>query len=183
MLGDICAWLLFAIYYLSLYPVVKVQCCHAVACSGVGTLPGLRDILFRSSFLRCFPCQWIPFRTVIHFLGTAHRLTTISLHENAILGILREFYFRAIFHFKIAFLQFSYIMGNRKGRYCVWLYPDRGFLICAMAIISQKQLAKKICLSASQLSRIVSGETKTVSSDILIGVAKEFKVSADYILV
>ena len=33
-----------------------------------------------------------------------------------------------------------------------------------------------------QLSRIVSGETRTVSSDILIGVAKEFKVSTDYIL-
>ena len=29
---------------------------------------------------------------------------------------------------------------------------------------------------------IVSGETRTVSSDILIGVAKEFKVSTDYIL-
>ena len=41
---------------------------------------------------------------------------------------------------------------------------------------------KKIGVSASQLSRIVSGETKTVSSDILIGVAKEFKVSTDYIL-
>ena len=48
--------------------------------------------------------------------------------------------------------------------------------------ISQKQLAEKIGVSASQLSRIVSGETKTVSSDIPIGVAKEFKVSTDYIL-
>ena len=41
---------------------------------------------------------------------------------------------------------------------------------------------EKIGVSASQLSRIVSGETKTVSSDILIGGAKEFKVSTDYIL-
>ena len=40
----------------------------------------------------------------------------------------------------------------------------------------------EIGVSASQLSRIVSGETKTVSSDILIGGAKEFKVSTDYIL-
>ena len=45
----------------------------------------------------------------------------------------------------------------------------------------QKELAEKIGVSASQLSRIVSGETRTVSSDILIGVAKEFKVSTDYI--
>ncbi len=54
--------------------------------------------------------------------------------------------------------------------------------LCNGNHITQKQLAKKIGVSASQLSRIVSGETKTVSSDILIGVAKEFKVSADYIL-
>ena len=33
-------------------------------------------------------------------------------------------HFRAIFHFKIAFLQFSCIMGNRKRRCCVWLYPE-----------------------------------------------------------
>ncbi len=32
------------------------------------------------------------------------------------------------------------------------------------------------------MSRIASGETKTVSSDILIGTAKEFRVSTDYIL-
>ena len=53
--------------------------------------------------------------------------------------------------------------------------------LCNGNHITQKQLAKKIGVSASQLSRIVSGETKTVSSDILIGVAKEFKVSTDYI--
>lgn len=43
--------------------------------------------------------------------------------------------------------------------------------LCNGNHISQKQLAEKIGVSASQLSRIVSGETKTVSSDILIGVA------------
>ena len=37
------------------------------ACSGVGTLPGLRDILSRSGSLQCFPCRGTPFRTVIHF--------------------------------------------------------------------------------------------------------------------
>ena len=36
-------------------------------CSGVGTLPGLRDILSRSGSLRCFPSRGIPFRTVILF--------------------------------------------------------------------------------------------------------------------
>ena len=40
--------------------------------------------------------------------------------------------------------------------------------LCNGNHITQKQLAKKIGVSASQLSRIVSGETKTVSSDILI---------------
>lgn len=32
------------------------------------------------------------------------------------------------------------------------------------------------------MSRVASGETNTVSNDILIGVAKEFNVSTDYIL-
>lgn len=54
--------------------------------------------------------------------------------------------------------------------------------LCNGNHITQKELAEKIGVSASQLSRIVSGETKTVSSDILMGVAKEFKVSTDYIL-
>lgn len=54
--------------------------------------------------------------------------------------------------------------------------------LCNVNHIKQKELAEKIGVSASQLSRIVSGETKTVSSDILIGVAKEFRVSTDYIL-
>lgn len=51
--------------------------------------------------------------------------------------------------------------------------------LCNGNHIKQKELAEKIGVSASQLSRIVSGETKTVSSDILIGVAKEFHVSTD----
>ena len=54
--------------------------------------------------------------------------------------------------------------------------------LCNGNHITQKQLAKKIGISASRLSRIISGETKTISSDILIGVAKEFKLSTDYIL-
>ena len=54
--------------------------------------------------------------------------------------------------------------------------------LCNGRHIPQKELVKKIGISPSQLSRIVSGETKTVSSDILIGIAKEFRVSTDYIL-
>ena len=47
---------------------------------------------------------------------------------------------------------------------------------------NQKELAQKIGLSASQVSRIESGETKSISSDILVKLAKEFHVSTDYIL-
>ena len=54
--------------------------------------------------------------------------------------------------------------------------------LCNGNYIIQKQFAKKIGVSASQLNYIISGETRTVGSDILIGVAKEFKVSTDYIL-
>ncbi len=54
--------------------------------------------------------------------------------------------------------------------------------LCNDYHITQKELAKRIGVSASQLSRVVSGETKRVSSDILTGVANAFKVSTDYIL-
>lgn len=47
---------------------------------------------------------------------------------------------------------------------------------------NQKELAKRIGIAASQLSRIENGETKNISGDILIKLAKEFKVSTDYIL-
>ena len=45
-----------------------------------------------------------------------------------------------------------------------------------------RALAAKLGISESQLSRIESGRTATVSSDILTGLAKAFDVSADYIL-
>lgn len=48
--------------------------------------------------------------------------------------------------------------------------------------INQEELAKRIGISKSQLSRIENGETKTLSSNLLIQLAEEFDVSTDYIL-
>ena len=48
--------------------------------------------------------------------------------------------------------------------------------------MKQKVLAERLDITAGQLSRIEKGETTTLSSDILIGLTKEFSVSADYIL-
>lgn len=48
--------------------------------------------------------------------------------------------------------------------------------------MKQKVLAEHLGITAGQLSRIEKGETTTLSSDILIGLTKEFSVSADYIL-
>ena len=48
--------------------------------------------------------------------------------------------------------------------------------------MKQKILAERLGITAGQLSRIEKGETTTLSSDILIGLTKEFNVSADYIL-
>ena len=45
-----------------------------------------------------------------------------------------------------------------------------------------RDLAKELQISESQLSRIESGKTATISSDILTGLAKHFHVSTDYIL-
>jgi transcriptional regulator with XRE-family HTH domain len=47
---------------------------------------------------------------------------------------------------------------------------------------SQKELAGIIGIAPSQLSRIEKGETRHISSDILINLSKALGVSADYIL-
>lgn len=47
---------------------------------------------------------------------------------------------------------------------------------------SQQQLAERIFASKSQISRIESGETKNVSSEMIIAFAKVFNVSTDYLL-
>ena len=48
--------------------------------------------------------------------------------------------------------------------------------------ITQEELAKRIGISKSQLGRIENGETKTLSSNLLMRLADEFDVSTDYIL-
>lgn len=48
--------------------------------------------------------------------------------------------------------------------------------------ITQKELAELIGIAPSQLSRIGTGRTQHISSDILIKLAKALKVSTDYIL-
>ncbi len=47
---------------------------------------------------------------------------------------------------------------------------------------SQQQLAENIFASKSQISRIEKGETKNVSSEMIIAFAKIFNVSTDYLL-
>ena len=51
-----------------------------------------------------------------------------------------------------------------------------------MRFWTKRELAARLGISESQLSRIERGKTAKVSSDILIGLANEFDVSADYIL-
>lgn len=54
--------------------------------------------------------------------------------------------------------------------------------LCESAGISKSELARRLDITPSQISRIVNAETKTISSDILIKLAREFGVSTDYIL-
>ena len=54
--------------------------------------------------------------------------------------------------------------------------------LCQEAGISRSELARRLGVTPSQISRIVNEETKTISSEILIAMTKEFGVSADYIL-
>lgn len=54
--------------------------------------------------------------------------------------------------------------------------------LCEIYNISRKELAARLDVAPSQISRILNKETKTVNSTILIGLCKEFQVSSDYIL-
>ena len=47
---------------------------------------------------------------------------------------------------------------------------------------SQKELAEKIFVAHSQISRLESGETTNIGSSLLISLAKIFHVSTDYLL-
>lgn len=55
-------------------------------------------------------------------------------------------------------------------------------ILCKEHGVSKKELADRIGVSPSQISRIVREDTKTINSDILIALALEFGVSTDYIL-
>lgn len=48
--------------------------------------------------------------------------------------------------------------------------------------LSQKQLADRLFVAHSQISRLESGETTNISSSLLVALAKEFHVSTDYLL-
>lgn len=47
---------------------------------------------------------------------------------------------------------------------------------------SQKELADKVFVTHSQISRLESGETLNINSSLLVALAKEFHVSTDYLL-
>ena len=46
----------------------------------------------------------------------------------------------------------------------------------------KSELARRLEITPSQITRILNGDTKTISSDILIKLTKLFGVSADYLL-
>lgn len=54
--------------------------------------------------------------------------------------------------------------------------------LCEIEGISKSEFARRLDVAPSQISRIFSGETKSISSDLLIRAAREFQVSTDYIL-
>lgn len=54
--------------------------------------------------------------------------------------------------------------------------------LCVEAGISKSELARRLEITPSQITRILNGDTKTISRDILIKLTKLFGVSADYLL-
>ena len=56
----------------------------------------------------------------------------------------------------------------------IWLREQRDW--------TQKELAERLGVPPSQINRIESGQTKTISSDLLIALSREYGVTADYLL-
>ena len=54
--------------------------------------------------------------------------------------------------------------------------------LCEIHHLSQKELAERIGCAPSQISRIITTDTKTISSELLVQIAQEFQVSTDYLL-
>lgn len=48
--------------------------------------------------------------------------------------------------------------------------------LCKENNISQRELAKKLGVTPSQISRLINAETKNINVDILVGLAKKFNV-------
>ena len=71
-------------------------------------------------------------------------------------------------------MQTTYDAALTPGKRLQALCEDRGF--------SRKELANRLNIAPSQISRILNEDTKTISSDILIKMAIEFQVTTDYIL-
>lgn len=59
---------------------------------------------------------------------------------------------------------------------------ERILKLCEEHQISQRELARRIGVTSSQISRILKGETRTINSDILMALSQEFGVSTDFIL-
>ncbi len=83
----------------------------------------------------------------------------------------------------------NHYRGERDGGKCKirgGVIQDSGgeriVKLCEKQQISQRELARRIGVTSSQISRILKGETKTINSDMLMALAQEFGVSTDYIL-
>lgn len=63
---------------------------------------------------------------------------------------------------------------ERIRKRLIWLREQRDW--------TQKQLAERIGVPPSQINRIESGQTKTISSDLLIALSQEYGVTTDYLL-
>ncbi len=82
----------------------------------------------------------------------------------------------------------NHYRGERDGGKCkirggvIQDSGERIVKLCEKQQISQRELARRIGVTSSQISRILKGETKTINSDMLMALAQEFGVSTDYIL-
>ena len=145
----------------------KVSCPIPAACSGVGTLPAASGhFVSKSGSLRCFPSRGIPFRTVILFSRCRPSMNyPKSTRKKCNSRNIARIAFWWSLHFGYCIFAIILYNGSMRRRCVSMALPgtpgQRISDLCNGNHITQKELAEKIGVSASQLSRIVSGETRT----------------------
>ena len=85
--------------------------------------------------------------------------------------------------------ELRYLLVNASSSYAIhisnvetYISDHFAYRVPLLRLNVRKELALHLGVAPSQISRILNGDTKSINSDLLIKLAREFHVSTDYIL-